>query len=138
MATKSLWQIIPQKEGYIFDYDNQFIPTEKYDSKRRYKKADGYVPGIASIEYATFGWDKTYRYVISREKKPDGQGDLFTRDDFTYKAIMTNNREMTDLEVILFYNARGKSERFFDEMNNDFLWKKHLSLSFRKIPFFLS
>ncbi|WP_144959386.1 transposase [Gillisia sp. Hel_I_86] len=37
---------------------------------------------------------------------------------------MTNNREMTDLEVINFYNDRGNSERLFDEMNNDFLWKK--------------
>lgn len=79
---------------------------------------------VASIEYAPFGWNKTYRYVISREKKPDGQGDLFTDDAFTYRAIMTNNREMTDLEVILFYNDRGESERLFDEMNNDFLWKK--------------
>lgn len=215
-------QLVPQKEGYIFDYDNQFIPTEKYDSKRSYKKADGYFPGIASIgnfpvyienrngnsnvkykqeetltrayglleefgvkatysrmdcgsfdkevvpvveanskyffiraqrcenlyekikeiihwetveigfkqyqvasiEYAPFGWNKAYRYVISREKRSDGQGDLFTGDNFKYRAIMTNNMEMTDIEVVLFYNARGESERLFDEMNNDFLWKK--------------
>ncbi|MDN5292267.1 MAG: hypothetical protein PWQ06_2506, partial [Anaerophaga sp.] len=160
---------------YIYDYDNQFIPTEKYDSKRSYKKADGYFPGIASInncpvyienrngnsnvkykqdetlkrsyslldefgiqvkhsrmdcgsfdktvvpvveanstyfyiraqrcenlynhikeitnwetvtigfkeyqaasvEYAPFGWKKTYRYVITREKNNDAQGNLF-------------------------------------------------------------
>lgn len=215
-------QLSPKNEGYIFDYDNQFIPTDKYDSKRSYKQADGYFPGIASIgnfpvyienrngnsnvkymqdktltrayqilgenkikvkhsrmdcgsfdqsvvpvveanskyfyiraqrcaslydmlkhvtywetetigfkeyqvtsiEYAPFGWDKTYRYVITREKNPDGQGDLFLGDDFTYRAIMTNNHEMTDLEVVEFYNDRGDSERLFDEMNNDFLWKK--------------
>jgi len=34
---------------YIFDYDNKFIPNEKYDSKRGYKHANGYFPGIASI-----------------------------------------------------------------------------------------
>ncbi|HKI90352.1 MAG TPA: IS1380 family transposase [Draconibacterium sp.] len=215
-------QLSPEHEGYIFDYDNQFLSTEKYDSKRSYKKADGYFPGIASInnypvyienrngnsnvkykqdetlkrafallaepgikvkhsrmdcgsfdktvvpvveanstyfyiraqrcgnlyddirriadwetatigfkeyqvasiEYAPFGWDKTYRYVISREKKADGQGDLFTGDSFTYRAIMTNNYEMTDKEIVEFYNHRGDSERLFDEMNNDFLWKK--------------
>jgi hypothetical protein len=215
-------QLSPKNEGYIFDYDNQFIPTDKYDSKRSYKQADGYFPGIASIgnfpvyienrngnsnvkymqdetlkrayqilgenkikvkhsrmdcgsfdqsvvpvveanstyfyiraqrcaslydmlkkvtywetetigfkeyqvtsiEYAPFGWDKTYRYVITREKNPDGQGDLFLGDDFTYRAIMTNNYEMTGLEVVEFYNDRGDSERLFDEMNNDFLWKK--------------
>lgn len=215
-------QLNPKNEGYVFDYDNQFIPTDKYDSKRSYKHADGYFPGIASIgnlpvyienrngnsnvkykqdetlkrayeilaekgikikhsrmdcgsfdqkvvpvveanskyfyiraqrcaslydivrgttgwkketvgfkeyqvasiEYAPFGWDKTYRYVITREKKDDGQGDLFTGDNYTYRAIMTNNREMTDIEVVEFYNDRGESERLFDEMNNDFLWKK--------------
>jgi len=37
---------------------------------------------------------------------------------------MTNNRELSDLEIIEFYNKRGDSERLFDEMNNDFLWKK--------------
>ncbi len=35
--------------GYILDFDHQFIPTEKYDSKKSYKKKNGYFPGIASI-----------------------------------------------------------------------------------------
>ena len=215
-------QLSPGYGEYIYDYDNQFIPTEKYDSKRSYKKADGYFPGIASInncpvyienrngnsnvkykqnetlkrsytlldefgiqvkhsrmdcgsfdktvvpvveanstcfyiraqrceslynqikeitswetvtigfkeyqvasvEYAPFGWKKTYRYVITREKNSDAQASLFTGDDFTYRAIMTNNYEMSDKEVVEFYNDRGNSERLFDEMNNDFLWKK--------------
>ena len=215
-------QLSTVNEDYIFDYDNQFIPTDKYDSKRSYKHADGYFPGIASIgnfpvyienrngnsnvkykqeetlkraygilsefsikvkysrmdcgsfdkevipvveansqyfciraqrcaslydivrgmtgwtkatigfkeyevasiEYAPFGWKKNYRYVITREKKADAQGDLFTGDDYHYRAIMTNNDEMTNLEIVEFYNNRGQSERLFDEMNNDFLWKK--------------
>jgi hypothetical protein len=50
--------------------------------------------------------------------------DLFLGGDFTYRAIMTNNYEMIGLEVVEFYNDRGDSERLFDEMNNDFLWKK--------------
>jgi hypothetical protein len=50
--------------------------------------------------------------------------DLFLGGDFTYRAIMTNNREMTGLEVVEFYNDSGDGERLFDEMNNDFLWKK--------------
>jgi hypothetical protein len=215
-------QLSSKGDNYIFDYDNQFIPTGKFDSKRSYKKADGYFPGIASIgnypvyienrngnsnvkykqeetlsraynllnengiktkhsrmdcgsfdkdvipvveanseyfyiraqrcaslydiirdttnwetveigfkeyqlttiEYAPFGAEKTYRYVVSREKCQDAQCDLFTGDNFTYRAIMTNNREMSNLEIIEFYNDRGESERLFDEMNNDFLWKK--------------
>lgn len=215
-------QLKPNHQGYTLDYDNQFIATEKYDSKTSYKKSKGYFPGIASInnhpvyienrngnsqvkykqeetlaraytivnqagitithsrmdcgsfdrevipvveanskffyiraqrcgslldkintvkqwqevtigfkkyqvasiEYAPFGKEKTYRYVISRELKKSNQLDIFTQDNFTYRAIMTNNRDMSDLDIIEFYNKRGDSERLFDEMNNDFLWKK--------------
>ena len=34
---------------YDFDFDHQFIPNQKHDSKTSYKKADGYFPGNASI-----------------------------------------------------------------------------------------
>ena len=42
-------QLNTNNKDYVLDYDNQFIPTDKYDSKRSYKKAEGYFPGIASI-----------------------------------------------------------------------------------------
>ncbi|NOQ26592.1 MAG: hypothetical protein GQ564_14635 [Bacteroidales bacterium] len=38
-----------KENSNIFDCNNQFIPTDKYDSKRCYKKADGYFQEIASI-----------------------------------------------------------------------------------------
>ena len=34
---------------YDFDYDNQIIATEKYDTKRTYKHTKGYFPGVATI-----------------------------------------------------------------------------------------
>lgn len=48
---KSLLLTSQLKTGcsYDFDYDNQIIPTEKYDTKRTYKKVNGYFPGIATI-----------------------------------------------------------------------------------------
>jgi hypothetical protein len=215
-------QLLSTNIEYTFDYDNQFLPTDKYDAKRSYKHADGYFPGIASInnlpvyienrngnsnvkykqdqtlqraydllgefnikikrsrmdcgsfskeivkvvetnseyfyiraqrcddlfgkinqikewtaveigfkqyevasiQYTPFGEDKAYRYVVSREKNTDGQCNLFTGDRYLYRAIMTNDHEKTDLEVVGFYNDRGESERLFDEMNNDFNWNK--------------
>jgi hypothetical protein len=217
-----LGQLSSENTDYTFDYDNQFVPAGKYDARRSYKHADGYFPGIASInnmpvyfenrngnsnvklkqeetleraysllkefgisikrsrmdcgsfskeivkvvkehseyfyiramrcddlfmeikkittwqtveinykpyqvasiEYAPFGQEKSYRYVISREKNPNEQGNLFTGDCYLYRAIMTNDREKSELEVITFYNERGESERLFDEMNNDFNWEK--------------
>lgn len=34
---------------YDFDYDNQIIATEKYDTKHTYKHTKGYCPGVATI-----------------------------------------------------------------------------------------
>lgn len=42
-------QLLKGNHGYTFDYDNQVIATEKYDSKKTYKKFDGYQPGVGSI-----------------------------------------------------------------------------------------
>jgi hypothetical protein len=210
-----------------FDFDNQFIATEKYDSKKSYKMKEGYFPGIASIgkhivyfenrngnsnvkykqaetlqsaydllksknigidrsrmdcgsftkeiikvveanskrfyiraqrcdelanqirevrdwktvriglhyvevcsiEYAPFGEEKKYRYVVQRERNKTGQTDAFYNDNFVYRAIATNDRESSDQEVIEYYNQRGAGEKIFDEMNNDFGWR-NLPFSF--------
>lgn len=212
---------------YDFDFDNQFIPCEKYDSKKGYKMKDGYFPGVAtigkhivyfenrngnsnvkfkqaetlqlsydllkskniyidrsrmdcgsftkeivntvsanskrfyiraqrceelanqikeikqwetvriglfdvevcSIEYAPFGEEKIYRYVVSREKNNTGQTNIFYNDDFIYRAISTNDTVSSNKEVIEYYNQRGAGEKIFDEMNNDFGWK-NLPFSF--------
>lgn len=42
-------QLVSSHQGYTLDYDNQVIPTEKYDAAKTYKKCDGYQPGVASI-----------------------------------------------------------------------------------------
>ena len=212
---------------YDFDFYNQFIPCEKYDSKKGYKMKDGYFPGVAtigkhivyfenrngnsnvkfkqaetlqlsydllkskniyidrsrmdcgsftkeivntvsanskrfyiraqrceelanqikeikqwetvriglfdvevcSIEYAPFGEEKIYRYVVSREKNNTGQTNIFYNDDFIYRAISTNDTVSSNKEVIEYYNQRGAGEKIFDEMNNDFGWK-NLPFSF--------
>ena len=218
--------LIPEKK-YDFDFDHQFVPCEKYDSRKGYKMAKGYFPGVASIgkeivyienrngnsnvkfkqadtlkdaysmlkdkrikidrsrmdcgsftkeiidiveensarfyiraqrcgelsnkvkdmkewktvriglfdvevcsiDYTPFGGEKTYRYVVGRQKNNTGQTDAFFGDDFTYRAIATNDRTSTDREIIEYYNQRGATEKIFDEMNNDFGWK-NLPFSF--------
>jgi Transposase DDE domain group 1 len=219
--------ILKVNQLYDFDFDNQFIPCEKYDSKKGYKMKQGYFPGVATIgkhivyfenrngnsnvkfkqaetlqnaydlldknniqidrsrmdcgsftkeilnvveqnskrfyiraqrcgelseqikavntwqtvriglfdvevcdiEYMPFGEEKTYRYVVSREKNSTGQTNVFTSDDFIYRAIATNDRDTSNKDVIEYYNQRGASEIIFDEMNNDFGWK-NLPFSF--------
>ena len=67
---------------------------------------------------------KEYRLVVTKEARRDGQINLFTGEAYNYSPIMTNDFEMTDDEVVYFYNARGAEERLFDELKNDFGWNK--------------
>ena len=64
-----------------------------------------------------------------REKSESNQVDAFTQDTFAYRAILSNDWESTEKEVVEYYNNRGTSEKTFDVMNNDFGWK-HLPFSF--------
>jgi len=52
-----------------------------------------------------------------------GQTDAFFGDNFTYRAIATNDRASTNKGIIEYYNQRGAAEKIFEEMNNDFGWK---------------
>lgn len=73
----------------------------------------------------------TYRLVVQRSpKKEDGKAvtDMFGTV-YVYRAIITNDRETGDKDVVLFYNKRGESEKNFDIQNNDFGWA-HLPFSF--------
>ena len=79
---------------------------------------------VCSVNYKPFKGDKTYRYVVSRERNKTGQLDIEFQDNFIYRAILTNDTASTDKEVIEYYNQRGAAEKIFDEMNNDFGWKK--------------
>ena len=84
---------------------------------------------VASIPFTQFYEERNYRLVIMREKSSDTQLDLFTKDTYIYRSILTNDHQSTEKEIIEYYNARGASEKIFDEMNNDFGWK-HLPFSF--------
>lgn len=65
---------------------------------------------------------KEYRLVVTKEARKDGQINMFTGEACIYSSILTNDFEMTDDEVVFFYNARGSEEREFDVLKNDFGW----------------
>ena len=56
LLLKALLQLgmVSENEPVVFDYDNQFIETEKYDATYSYKKANGYFPGIAQLNLHPF------------------------------------------------------------------------------------
>lgn len=42
--------LLKEGESYDFDYDNEVLRTEKYDTKKTYKMVNGYFPGMATIK----------------------------------------------------------------------------------------
>jgi hypothetical protein len=83
---------------------------------------------VASIDYCPFGGTKSYRVVVHRKKRNDGQVDMFSSTCYDYYGIITNNNTKTDGEVIDFYNQRASIEPNFTYLNNDFNWN-HLPFS---------
>ncbi len=79
---------------------------------------------IAQIRYTPFGAQDSYRLVVSRIERQDKQSDIFSGKAYMYRAIITNDNEMSNKAITSFYNQRGSSERTFDAMNNDFGWSK--------------
>lgn len=71
---------------------------------------------------------KVYRLVIQRQRRADGEQDLW-EGEYTYRCILTNDHTSSTREIVEFYNLRGGKERIFDEMNNGFGWS-HLPKSF--------
>ena len=69
-------------------------------------------------------WEgKVYRLVIQRERRMDGELDLW-EGEYTYRCILTNDYTSTPREIVEFYNLRGGKERIFDDMNNGFGWAR--------------
>jgi len=79
---------------------------------------------VCSIPFTQFNKEKQYRLVVMREKTTNNQINIFTKDTFKYRTILTNDWDSTEKQIIEYYNNRGASEKIFDIMNNDFGWKR--------------
>lgn len=67
---------------------------------------------------------REYRLVVTKEARDDGQLNLFTGEAYVYSPIITTDFEKSNDEVVFFYNQRGKQEREFDILKNDFVWNR--------------
>mgnify|MGYP001155952424 CR=1 FL=1 len=102
------WNEIKLDNSVLYRGSTTFIPFERHARSNKAKKEAL----------------KKYRIVVTKEARRDGQINMFTGEAFNYSVILTNDFEMTDDEVVFFYNARGAGEREFDVLKNDFGWNK--------------
>jgi hypothetical protein len=103
----SRWEQVPDVKEEMYRGETSFIPFQR--ALRGTLKANEL---------------KTYRLVVTKEKRRDGQLNFFTGEAYIYRAIVTNDQELTADQVVHFYNQRGKAENEFDVLKNDFGWNK--------------
>lgn len=77
-----------------------------------------------SLPFDAFGDDApNCRLVVQRTRKQQGeQLDIFDCGQYTCRAIVTNEKQMTEPAVIAYYNQPGAKEKILDQMDNDFGW----------------
>jgi hypothetical protein len=112
-----LFYIRANKSSTVFEQINQVEDWQEIELN--FKKYE-----VASITFKQFYEERNYRLVIIREKTNSPQIDLFTKDTMKYRTFLTSDWDSSEQEVIEYYNKRGKSEKVFDVMNNDFGWKR--------------
>ena len=66
---------------------------------------------------------KSYRLIITKEVRRDGQLNAFTGEAYNYSAIVTNDTEMETDQIVHFYNQRGAIEKEFEVLKYDFGWQ---------------
>lgn len=65
---------------------------------------------------------QTYRLLVKKKKRTDGQIDAFTQDSCQYHCVITNDFKQSTQEALERYYNRGAVEKQFDILKNDFGW----------------
>lgn len=96
----------------IFDWEQVRLDTDFFE--------------VASFDYVPFSWkkghDRSYRIVVTR--RPADKPHHITGQPFVYRSIITDNRTLSDVDVVWTYNQRGAIELNFSVLNNDWNWNK--------------
>jgi hypothetical protein len=114
------------RNSYVEKYFAQIPTWEKFPGRGNDHTEIGellYTP-FSTQAHKDGQFPKQYRLIVKRKPKEDGQINLITQDAYEYRAILTNNTELSTIEVALFYNRRGNMERQFDVLKNDFGWNR--------------
>ncbi len=121
-------------EYYDFDYDNQIIPTEKYDTKKTYKKINGYFPGVATI-------GNKIVYIENRDGNSNVKFEQASTLTRAYEMLAENDikifRSRMDagsyskkiIDIVsehskLFYIRANKSSDMYRQISNINSWKE--------------
>ena len=108
---------------------NKTLREKLKNPRRQWRPTEvgGIQTEVLTLPFDGLGGDIPHcRLVVQRQRKKHGTELNFLEEGgdeiYVYRAILTNNFDMSEDEVIEYYNQRGAKERIFDQMDNDFGW----------------
>lgn len=101
------WKAVGKEDQDIFRGETIYTPFER--AAERNKMQDDL---------------NSYRFIVTKEKREDGQINTFTGEACNYSIIITNDYESNIDQVVFYYNNRGAIEREFEVLKYDFGWQK--------------
>ncbi len=93
--------------------------------RQRYKSINK-SQSVAEFQYQPYGWEKSYRFIVLREKlteKKKQQLQLLTLDKYSYRLMVTN-LALTSPGVFTFYDGRAGLERIVRTLKEDYPFAK--------------
>ena len=79
---------------------------------------------LNSIPFLVEKWEgKCYRLVIQRQKRMDGELDLW-EGEYTYRCILTNDYDSSTRDIVEFTTSVGAKSVYSNDMNNGFGWNR--------------
>lgn len=110
-----------QQKFYIRVSNNQATLPEITITSWRTVDLHSRTEEIGSIELYPFDSKRKFRMIVTRFLKAAPKEN---EEKYVYRAIITNDYERTDLEIVRLYDQRGDSENNFRDLLNDFNWKR--------------
>ena len=129
--TNSVVKLLLEHSDFIFVRAamNKTLREKLKDPNRQWRstKVGDLETEVLTLPFDGLGGDIAHcRLVVQRQRKKEGTELSFLEeggdDIYVYRAILTNDFDMSEEEVIEYYNRRGAKERIFDQMDNDFGW----------------
>ncbi len=103
-------------QEYDFDFDNQFIETEKHDAKPTYKKFLGYSPGVAVINDMIVGIENRDGNTNVRFNQKETLERIFKRLEASEIYISRARMDNRDGNTNVRFNQKETLERIFKRL----------------------
>ncbi len=116
---ESSWKPLQRPARYEIKTEERRRPEnvkEQVIKERDFKNIRLESEQVSEFDYRPTHCSKTYRMVVVRKNLTIEKGEIRLFDDVRYFFYITNDREMTTQEIVLFANDRGNQENVIGQL----------------------